>query len=144
MKRVQTHTITINTEANIDRKMITIGFRNGSPGSLALRCVAFSKCCATQCQTLWETDFKVSRWPFSNLPWPRCIWSKCVSAFSSPHHTARWCCFVADLWARATPPWVVPVLQGCALSAAKPRPTALTPFAPGPLFRIGLQYGKGV
>ncbi len=59
------------------------GLRIGIPGSLALRCAAFSKCCATQYQTPRETDSNASWEPFSDLSWPRCVLSWCVSALSS-------------------------------------------------------------
>jgi hypothetical protein len=42
VKRVQTHTMTICNEANINRKIIPISLRL-VPGSLALRCAAFQK-----------------------------------------------------------------------------------------------------
>jgi hypothetical protein len=32
----------------------------GLPGSLALQCAAFCKCCAMQCQTLRETNYNAS------------------------------------------------------------------------------------
>ncbi len=64
VKRVQTWTITIYIEAKINRKMAPpTGLRIGLPGSLALRCAAFSKCCATQCRTPRETDCKASSGP---------------------------------------------------------------------------------
>jgi hypothetical protein len=58
------------------------GLRIGLPGNLALRCAAFSKCSATQHQTPRETIVKASWVPFSDLSWPRCIWSWAVSARS--------------------------------------------------------------
>ncbi len=62
--RVDTHTMTIYTEAKINHKLPPTEHRIGLSGSLALRCAAFSKCCAAQCQTLRETDLLLSRLPF--------------------------------------------------------------------------------
>ncbi len=59
-----THTMAIYTEAKINHKLPPTEHRIGLSGSLALRCAAFSKCCAAQCQTLRETDLLLSRPPF--------------------------------------------------------------------------------
>jgi hypothetical protein len=59
LKRVQRHTMTIYTEAEINNKMLQTGFRISLPGSLALLCAAFSKYCA-QCQASEETDSRAS------------------------------------------------------------------------------------
>jgi hypothetical protein len=56
--------MTIYTEAKINHKLPPTEHRIGLSGSLALRCAAFSKCCAAQCQTLRETDLLLSRLPF--------------------------------------------------------------------------------
>jgi hypothetical protein len=56
--------MTIYTEAKINHKLPPPEHRIGLSGSLALRCTAFSKCCAAQCQTLRETDLLLSRLPF--------------------------------------------------------------------------------
>ena len=77
-----THTLTIYTEAKINRKMAPTGLIISLPGSLALRRAAFWKCCATRCQTPREIDSKGSLGSFSDLSWPRCVWSWCVSAAS--------------------------------------------------------------
>jgi hypothetical protein len=63
--------------------MFPSSFEIGLSGSLALRCAAFPKSCATQFQTPRETDSRASWGFFPNLSYPRCIWSLCVSALSS-------------------------------------------------------------
>ncbi len=72
----------VNGPDFIKTKSAQTGLRIGLPGSLALRCAAFSRCCAKQCQNPRETGSKASLGSFYDFSWPRCMWSWCVCLHS--------------------------------------------------------------